>query len=176
MKKSKQNYYEEHKTNSLTNAEIANSLIHTLKIQKLRLALAESCTAGLVSAGLASISGASEALWGSYICYTLDAKQRMLAIDSHLLETFGPVSKECARSLAENALRLSGADLALSVTGWAGPGGGDRNNPVGTVWIGTASASGVDARRFYFPGDRDSVRQAATGAAWEEALRRLSLM
>lgn len=174
MKKSKLNFCVENKANPLMNLEIAYTVLQELQAQKLRLVVAESCTAGLVSAGLASFSGASEVLWGSYICYSLNAKHRMLDIDVQLLANFGPVSQECAKALAENALRLSGADVSLSITGWAGPGGGDEKNPVGTVWIGSAYAiTGVQARRFVFLGDRDSVRHSAALAAWEEVLRRI---
>ncbi len=152
----------------------AHELLRELVKHGIRLVAAESCTAGLVASGIAQYSGASEALWGSYICYSEDAKCRMLNISQSFIKTYGAVSEECAIALAENARSLSGSDVAVSVTGWAGPSGGDSRNPVGTVWIGTATAaSDSEARRYSFTGDRDYVRLNAAAAAWDYVLERI---
>lgn len=135
------------------------------------LALAESCTAGLVADLLARIPGASQTLWGSFVCYTAEAKIAMLGLDPLLLERHGLVSGETARGMALGALEKSGADAAASVTGLAGPDGDGSAVPVGTVWTAAALRGGpVIARKFHFQGSRGEVRLLAAAAVLEELL------
>jgi PncC family amidohydrolase len=146
----------------------AEALIHKLKKGSLTLALAESCTAGLVSALLAGVPGASEVLWGSFVTYTKEAKVSMLGIDEKIPETFGLVSKETACVMAQGALRESGAGIAASVTGLAGPAGDGSNVKVGTVWTAVVSQKGeITAMEHYFTGARNEVRINAAIAALE---------
>jgi PncC family amidohydrolase len=140
----------------------------------LKIVTAESCTAGLVADLLASAPGASKAFWGGFVCYTPEAKTRMLGIAEALLEKHGLVSRETALAMAGGALEQSGADLAVSVTGLAGPEGDGSGVPVGTVWIGAASRGGecgALARRY--TGSRQEVRAAAAREALEVLGRRL---
>jgi len=139
--------------------------------------MAESCTAGLAADFIARNSGASKVFWGSFVVYTLDAKQKMLGISEELLGKHGAVSREAALAMAEGALKKSGVDWAFSVTGLAGPGGDDsvlsRGNPagipIGTIWIGIAARNGLrHAKMFLFEGNRNDVREAAATAAIEE--------
>jgi len=144
--------------------EAAQAVIHKLSAKSYSLALAESCTAGLVSSLLAEIPGASKALWGSFVCYTKEAKVSLLGLDSDALVKYGLVSEETARAMAAGALQKSGADLAASVTGLAGPEGDGSGVPVGTVWVATAlRGAQPKAREFHFTGSRNAVRlRAAT--------------
>jgi len=146
----------------------ANELVEKLKSLSLTLALAESCTAGLVSGFLANISGASQVLWGSFVCYTGEAKVSMLGLDSGELSAHGLVSRETAVSMAEAALNKSGAGLAASVTGLAGPEGDGSGVPVGTVWIAASLRNGqTRADEYHFLGSRNLVRIRAVIALFE---------
>jgi len=142
--------------------ETAEALIQKLKALSFKLALAESCTAGMISGLLANIPGASSVLWGSFVCYTKEAKVSMLGLDSGALDAHGLVSRETAVSMAQGALKKSGADIAASVTGLAGPEGDGSSVPVGTVWAATALRSGeTSASEFHFTGCRNDVRKKA---------------
>jgi len=162
----------EHKNIELTGRceKTAGAVIELLKSKALKLALSESCTAGLVSALLAGTSGASEVLWGSFVCYTQEAKVKMLGLDNDTLTENGLVSRETACAMARGALLKSGADISAAVTGLAGP-GGDGRVPVGTVWIAEA-VRGADAKakEFVFTGSRNNVRMQAALAVLEEIL------
>jgi nicotinamide-nucleotide amidase len=138
------------------------------------LAVAESCTGGLLSSKLTDIPGASSALAGSIVAYTEDAKITLLGIPAALLAQHGPVSAETAVAMATAAAERFGSDYGLSVTGWAGPGGGTAEDPVGTVYIGYASPSGVWSRRIVIAGDRQQVKVRAVNDALDWLRRNLS--
>jgi len=166
---------ENHNRELLAKAQkIAEALIHKLKEKSITLALAESCTAGLVSALLADTPGASEVLWGSFVTYTKEAKVSMLGIEEKIPETYGLVSKECACAMAEGALKKSTAGIAASVTGLAGPSGDGSNVNVGTVWTAAALRTAavkrtgeITAKEHHFTGSRNEVRIKAAIAALE---------
>jgi PncC family amidohydrolase len=146
----------------------AETLINKLKACRITVALAESCTAGMVSNLLARFSGASRVLWGSFVCYTKEAKISMLGLDSGELDAHGLVSRETARAMAEKALEKSGAQAAASVTGLAGPEGDGSDTPVGTVYIAVAARDrGTSVKEFGFKGDRNEVRIRAAIAVLE---------
>jgi len=146
----------------------AEGLICKLRDLSFTLALCESCTAGLVSNFLACVPGASDVLWGSFVCYTKEAKVSMLGLDYDELSAHGLVSRETALSMAAGALQKSGADIAASVTGLAGPNGDGSEVPVGTVWAAAALRNGETvAREFHFSGSRNSVRIRAGIAVLE---------
>jgi len=154
--------------------EKAACLIKKLKDFSLKLCIAESCTAGLVSGLLAGIPGASSVLWGSFVCYTQEAKVNMLDLDNEELNAKGLVSRETACSMALAALRKSGADFAASVTGLAGPDGDGSNVPVGTVWAAVVYKGGIAAKEFHFTGTRDEVRLLAVVSVMEMILEHLT--
>jgi len=144
----------------------AEEVTEKLKTLSVKLALAESCTAGLISALLANTSGASGVIWGSFVCYTQEAKVSMLGLDNDRLNAYGLVSGETACSMAQGALLKSGAKIAAAVTGLAGPGGDGSGVPVGTVWAAVAQKDGkTEAREFHFSGSRNEVRIQAAIAA-----------
>ncbi|MBQ6136349.1 MAG: nicotinamide-nucleotide amidohydrolase family protein [Kiritimatiellae bacterium] len=124
-------------------------------------AAAESCTGGGVGAAITSVPGASEVFAGSVVSYSNDVKRSVLGVDAKSLERFGAVSSEVACEMASGARRLMKTDLAVSVTGIAGPGGGSEEKPVGLVWFGISSAAGTRTEKAIFQGGRDAVRAQA---------------
>jgi len=150
----------------------ARHLVRLLTARSLRLVTAESCTAGLVAEAIARIPGASACFWGSFVCYTREAKITMLGIEEKLLEKYGLVSEETVRAMALGALKKSGADAVVSITGLAGPGGDGSSVPVGTVWIATAlrsnSLSKITVEGTYFTGSRNDIRRKAARKALEQ--------
>jgi nicotinamide-nucleotide amidase len=144
-----------------------------MREKKLRLALAESCTGGLVAARLTEVAGASEFFERGYVTYSNRAKMDLLGVDAGLLERVGAVSEEVARAMAEGARRAAGVDVALSITGIAGPGGETPDKPVGLVYIAMTGALGDRVRKAHFPGERERVRHQASQAALEMLRRAL---
>ncbi len=121
-------------------------------------ATAESCTGGLIAGAITAVPGSSECFYGGVVSYDNSVKQDVLGVPGSVLKTVGAVSEACARAMAEGSRRLIGTDLAVSVTGIAGPDGGSAEKPVGTVWFGLASADGTTAEMRRFDGDRAAVR------------------
>jgi nicotinamide-nucleotide amidase len=123
------------------------------------LATAESCTGGLIAAALTEIAGSSDVVDRGFVTYSNAAKAEMLGVPAALIGQHGAVSDPVARAMAEGAIRHSAADLAVSVTGIAGPGGGTAEKPVGLVYLGVARRGGeVSAERQVFSGDRRAIR------------------
>lgn len=125
------------------------------------LATAESCTGGGIGAALTAIPGSSAVYKGGIISYTNWVKHNLLGVDQHLLDTLGAVSAPVAEAMAKGAREAIQADIAVSVTGLAGPGGDEFGNPVGLVFIGYSDAGKTLSRRFLFSGSREEIRQAA---------------
>lgn len=147
---------------------LAFRLVETASARKLRLVTAESCTGGLVGGAITRIPGSSDAYDRGYITYSNTAKIDSLGVDPDLIEEFGAVSEAVAREMALGALSASGADVAVSITGIAGPGGSDVK-PAGLVWFGLATSSGLIETLEQRFGDigRDVVRQASVKQALE---------
>ena len=129
------------------------------------LATAESCTGGMIGQMLTAIPGSSTVYKGGVISNTNEIKHKLLGVDAALLEREGAVSAPVAKAMAEGAREVLGADIAVSVTGLAGPAGDDRGNPVGLVYIGYADEKETDVISCLFEGDRDAVRTQAAEAA-----------
>ena len=125
------------------------------------LVTAESCTGGGIGAALTAVPGSSNVYKGGIISYTNWVKHNLLGVDQKLLDTLGAVSAPVAEAMAEGARKVLRADIAVSVTGLAGPGGDEFGNPVGLVFIGYSDCRKTLSRRFLFPGDREAVRQKA---------------
>lgn len=136
------------------------------------LVTAESCTGGGIGAALTQVPGSSSVYKGGIISYTNWVKHHLLGVEEEVLETLGAVSDPVARAMAEGARRSLQADVAVSVTGLAGPGGDEYGNPVGTVFIGYSDETITLARKFIFPGDREAVRSAAIREALKLILER----
>lgn len=147
---------------------------HLLKINKLILATAESCTGGGLSYLLTRIAGSSVWFDRGFVTYSNAAKLDMLDVEPLTLEQYGAVSEETAREMAEGALKKSNASISIAITGIAGPGGGTDTKPVGTVWFGLAKKDRATITRVaIFPGDREEVRLAAIETAVNELLNYL---
>jgi len=135
------------------------------------LATAESCTGGGIGAAITAVPGSSAWFDGGVISYSNRAKQCLLGVSAESLAECGAVSEPVVRQMAQGALQRCAADLAVAVSGIAGPDGGSAEKPVGTVWIAWAQANGeVTASRFVFAGDRQSVRQQTVVAALQGLL------
>jgi PncC family amidohydrolase len=135
--------------------------------RQLTVATAESCTGGLVAEAITSVPGSSGYFLGGLVTYADEAKRALLGVPADLLDSHGAVSAQVARAMAIGARERLGSTLALSITGVAGPDGGSEAKPVGLTYVGLASATDADVRRFQFGGDRDGNRVAATAAALE---------
>jgi PncC family amidohydrolase len=140
--------------------------IQELSISKnWKLAVAESCTGGLIGARLTSVPGSSAYFLGGIIAYSNDLKEILLNVPAELLESEGAVSGPVVESMALGVLAATGADCGISVTGVAGPDGGTEEKPVGTVWVGVAVPSGTTSRIYHFDGNREEVREQTVEAA-----------
>jgi len=135
------------------------------------IAVAESCTGGLLAERLTDVPGSSAYFRGGVVSYSNDLKAAWLDVPAELIEAKGAVSSEVALAMAEGVRRSSGASLGLSITGIAGPGGGTPSKPVGTVHIGLADETGARERALRFPGDRDRIRHQASQAALDMVRR-----
>lgn len=149
-------------------------LVAACKERGLTLATAESCTGGLVSARITSVPGASAVFLGGVVSYANAEKRDLLGVPQEVLDRAGAVSAECAEALAAGARRQLKADVAVSVTGIAGPDGGTPQKPVGLVYLGLATAAGVRSERCQFGGDRETVRRQAADRALALALEWLA--
>jgi nicotinamide-nucleotide amidase len=146
----------------------AEDLLQACRAAGKKLATAESCTGGLIAGCLTEIAGSSDVVDRGFVTYSNAAKTEMLGVSAALLEHPGPgaVSAEVAVAMAKGALQASRADVAVSATGIAGPGGGSADKPVGLVFLGIAAKGGpARAVRHVFPGDRGEVRHATLRAA-----------
>lgn len=140
---------------------VAEKLVELLKAQGLTCATAESCTGGGVGSAITAVSGSSAVFAGGIISYANEVKRYVLGVKAETLATVGAVSGETAAQMAEGARRLLKTDLAVSLTGVAGPDGGSDEKPVGTVWFGLATAKGTRTEKCLFRGDRARVREQA---------------
>lgn len=132
-----------------------------LKRKNIKISGAESCTGGMVAAEITSVDGISAVFNESFVTYSNDAKHRNLGVSEETLKRFGAVSEECAREMAEGAASRSGADIAFSVTGIAGPTGGTKEKPVGTVCFGVFFKGKTVTTTAHFKGGREDVRKSA---------------
>ena len=138
-----------------------------------RIAVAESCTGGLLGGRLTSVAGSSDVFVGGVIAYDDRLKSEYLGVSPDLLRTHGAVSAEVAEAMVRGVVARTGADLAISITGVAGPGGGSTDKPVGTVWFGVFCRGRVETIRVGFPGTRPEIRARAVQAALFGLLRRI---
>ena len=148
----------------------AKTLLELATAKGITVGVAESCTGGLLGGRITSVSGSSEYFLGGVIAYSNTVKTKLLNVEQGTLDEFGAVSERCAVEMATGARRLLGSDLAIAITGIAGPLGGTPDKPVGTVYIAVAFGDRTTSRRFEFPGDREAVREQSVEAALEMAI------
>ncbi len=158
-----------------TAAPAVRALAEALLAHRLRLVTAESCTGGLIAAACTALSGSSEWFERGMVSYSNESKTELLGVPAELIARHGAVSEEVARAMAEGALSHSRADLALAVTGIAGPTGGSPAKPVGTVWLAWSRTGGVTgARLLQLGGDRAAIRLQTVLLALDAGQRALA--
>jgi len=141
------------------------ALAEALRRRGWHLATAESCTGGLIAAACTQLAGSSDWFERGFVSYSNAAKTELLGVPMTLIESHGAVSEAVARAMVQGALQRAPVELAVAVTGIAGPGGAVPGKPVGTVWLAWGTAAGVQAERLQLGGDRDAVRHATVQAA-----------
>ena len=142
-------------------------LVELLTKKKQTLAIAESCTGGLLANRITNVPGASEVFVAGYICYANEAKVDLLHVDPKLIEKHGAVSEEVARVMAEGARKRAGSTHSLATTGIAGPSGGSEEKPAGTVYVALADEEEIKVRKLFFPSDRETFKQLVAQTAFE---------
>lgn len=154
--------------------ELVRKLSGKLKRSRNKMACAESCTGGLLSKTCTDLAGSSEWFDRGWVTYSNSAKTQMLGVNEHLIEVNGAVSEPVAIAMLEGAIEYSGVEVAVSITGIAGPGGGTEEKPVGTVCFAFAApGAGVTVIRKHFNGDREKIRMQAVIYALEQLLEKL---
>jgi nicotinamide-nucleotide amidase len=143
------------------------SLLALYRAKRLRVATAESCTGGMIAAALTDIGGSSDVFERGFVTYSNEAKTELIGVPADLIAKFGAVSEQVAREMAAGALRHSHADVAVAVTGIAGPGGGSAEKPVGLVYLGISRRGETRCERRVFPGSRADIRRATVARALE---------
>jgi len=141
------------------------ALKKALKGRDIQIAVAESCTGGLLGSLITGSPGSSAYFAGGVIAYSNDVKKALLGVSAATLERYGAVSTHTAKEMAEGVKSRLKSDVAVSITGVAGPGGGTIRKPVGTVYIGVSTAGGTRAKKFMFEGGRATIRRASALAA-----------
>lgn len=154
--------------------DLPHWIFNQLRAMEKTMAVAESCTGGKLADAFTNIPGASKVFAGGVVCYNNEAKTHILDVPEALIQQHGAVSAEVAVAMATGAAEKFSASYGLSVTGFAGPGGGTAENPVGTIYIGYHSPSGVWAHKVMYPGQREAVKVRAVNAAFDWMRRKLA--
>lgn len=158
---------------TLENLSVASQVMQLADLllrKKLLVATAESCTGGLISAACTDLAGSSAWFERGFVTYSNDAKIELLGVDAGVISKHGAVSEETARAMVEGAIARSKAQVAVAVTGVAGPTGGSRAKPVGTVWFGWSVDGQTSTQCMLFAGDRAAVRAATVRHALERLI------
>ncbi len=157
-------------------ADQGTAVLNACRAAGLMIATAESCTGGMIAAALTDVAGSSDVVERGFVTYSNAAKTELLGVPADLIAAKGAVSQEVAEAMAAGALAHSRADIAVSVTGIAGPGGGSAEKPVGLVWFGLGTRAETRTFREIFAGDRGAIRRQATARGLDllfEGARRL---
>lgn len=147
-----------------------NVIGNILRTRGLKLVAAESCTGGLIGSRITDVAGSSEYFLGSIVAYAYEIKVRLLGVSWDTLNKYGAVSRETVLEMARGAQQRIGGDVAISVSGIAGPGGGTPEKPVGTTWIGLITKDGEWTKEFHFSGNREQNKSSAADAALQMLL------
>ena len=158
---------------SVTEEDLEEVIVKLLTARNETLAVAESCTGGLLANRITNVPGASNVFVAAYVCYANQTKIDMLDVDPKLIEKHGAVSEAVARGLAKHARTYARSTYALATTGIAGPTGGSREKPVGTIYVALAGPDETVVKRLFFPSDRETFKQLAAQAAFELLRRKL---
>ncbi len=155
----------------MTTLDLARALADALRQRGERIASAESCTGGLIAAACTALAGSSDWFERGFVTYSNAAKTDLLGVPAAVLAEHGAVSEEVAHAMARGALARAPVQLAVAVTGIAGPGGAVPGKPVGTVWLAWGRSALLQTERLQLAGDRDAVRQATVLAALQRLIR-----
>jgi len=154
---------------------VTEKIIHTLAVQQQTITFAESCTGGRIAAQFTAISGASAILNGACITYSNEIKHRWLGVSLEVLQQHGAVSEACVSQMLEGAVKMAEADVAIAVSGIAGPTGGTPEKPVGTVYIGILTQEEKKVYHCLFKGDREAIQQQSVRFAIERLSEKLKI-
>lgn len=152
------------------NSDLAAQAVALLKQKELKLCFAESLTGGMISSGIVDVPGASSVFNGSVVSYVNEVKTGVLGVSPEVIAKNSEVSYECAEQMASGAAKILCADIAISVTGIAGPGGDMPGKPVGTVYMGIYDRGVVSSVRLDLNGDRDSIREQTASEAYKKII------
>jgi PncC family amidohydrolase len=156
---------------SIINPSLEERIVKEFSAKGRTLSLAESCTGGLIAHRITNVPGSSDVFLQGIVAYSNACKMRLLGVRKKTLTAYGALSEEAAREMAKGSLRISGSDWALSVTGIAGPGGGTKNKPVGTVWFAAASGKKIFSVKKRFSGSRVDIKSKSAETALKFLLR-----
>lgn len=152
---------------------LASQLVECLKSKSLKVSCAESCTGGLFSAFLTEVPGCSAVYRGSVVSYSNNSKIKILKVNHKTIKAYGAVSEEVAREMCVEAANLFETEISVGITGVAGPGGGTKEKPIGTVWLGFYFKGEVSTEKIEFSGDRSQVRSKTVNYIIEILLKKL---
>lgn len=165
---------EDHTSEGNDRADLAESVVQRAIESGKTIATAESLTGGLIGAEITSVAGSSQIFLGGVTSYSSDVKKSVLKVDEDVIDGVGAVSEQCARQMAEGARHALSADIAVSVTGIAGPGGAEPGKPVGTVWMAIATADGTTAQMLSLQGSREDIRRQTVECALSALLEAMA--
>lgn len=154
-------------------ALLEEQIVALMHEKNLTLAAAESCTGGMLSSRIIDVAGVSDVYKAGFVTYANEAKQKLIGVKEETLMKYGAVSEQTAREMVAGALRAAEADMAVAITGIAGPGGGTKEKPVGLVYIACGSADDVVVEHCLFDGSRSEIRQASVVHALEMLYREI---
>ena len=154
----------------MTDKELLNKVFINLKKQKLTVAIAESCTGGLIAHTLTNISGSSDYFDRGIVSYSNEAKSELLGVPEDMLKEYGAVSEQVAKAMAEGIRTTSNVDIGIATTGIAGPTGGTKEKPVGLVYIAISTSENTVVKKFQFSGDRLQNKESTCNAALQMLL------
>jgi len=158
----------------MTNIKAA-ALVRALSEKRLHIATAESCTGGLISGAITSVPGSSDVFDGGVVSYANSVKNKLLGVSKETLDMYGAVSPQTACEMACGIAKLMSADIGISVTGIAGPGGGSSEKPVGLVYVGIHTKYETEAYKLNLSGNRDEIREKTVNTALETALSKVMI-
>ena len=151
--------------------KISHKIIKLLKKKKIKISFAESCTGGMLSSAITSVGGSSKVFTMGLVTYSNQSKNRLLKVPKQIIKKYGAVSVQCCFSMVNNLSKISKSNVAVSITGIAGPSGGTKQKPVGLVYVGLKKANKVKINRFLFKNkSRSNVQRAAVKKALELVL------
>ena len=150
------------------NTKTIEKIVSKLQEEKKTISFAESCTGGRVASAFTSISGVSSVFNGSCITYSNEIKKQWLGVEAEILEKYGAVSKECVNQMLQGIIKFAQSDYAIAISGIAGSGGGTKEKPVGTVYIGVQTPFKKEIFHYFFKGDRVSIQDQSTHFAIEK--------